>query len=260
MGHAGAAGLLRVHAARPMMSRTMPRRGKGKKPAAPPAADEKPVAAAPAFRPFADVAAALKTVDTSPATKKPEPPPKAPAEMSEEEEKALFEASVRGVRPLARRERVTPPVRQPASTASRWDEDAETLSKLAAMVDGSEPLGAEFSEEHAEWISEEADPGILPRLVAGEFAWQEHVDLHGMTREQAHAAIYRFLAGARVKHLRCVLIVHGRGNHSEGQIPVLKLALQRWLQRAPIKEWVFAWATSRPVDGGPGAMYVLLRD
>lgn len=246
-----------------MMPRTMPRRGKGKKPAAPPAPDETPVPAAPAFRPFAEAAATLKTAVGSGAPKKapaqPAPPP-APAAMSDEDEKALFEASVRGVRPLARRERVTPPARQQASTASRWDEDAETLARLAAMVDGSEPLGAEFSEEHAEWISEEADPGILSRLVAGEFAWQEHVDLHGMTREQAHAAIYRFLAGARVKHLRCVLIVHGRGNHSEGQIPVLKLALQRWLQRAPIKEWVFAWATSRPVDGGPGAMYLLLRD
>ena len=162
--------------------------------------------------------------------------------------------------PREKRERVAKPPRELASTAPRYDEDAETLAKLAAMVDGTEPLGTEFSEEHSQWIDEDADPGILPRLVAGEFAWQEHLDLHGMTREQAHEAIYRFLAQARVKHLRCVLIVHGRGNHSEDSIPVLKLALQRWLQRGPLKAWVFAWTTARPVDGGAGAMYVLIRD
>ena len=217
----------------------------------------KPAPGAPAFRPFAD---ALKSVaraaKTAPAAKiaVPEPPPP-------EDDRALLDAAFAGVKPLERRqrERVAPPPKR-ASSAAPYDEDADTLAKLAAMVEGSEPLSSEFSDEHTEWIDEDADPGILPRLVAGEFAWQEHIDLHGMTREEARAAITRFLASARLKHHRCVLIVTGRGIHSEDSVPVLKIALQRWLRRAPLDAWVFAWATARPVDGGAGAIYVLLRN
>ncbi|HVO29589.1 MAG TPA: Smr/MutS family protein [bacterium] len=248
----------------------MPRRKQPK------SADEpKPEPAAPQNRPFAEAAAALRATVVKQEAKAAEEAARAAREKEaakakkpapsaadgSDDERALFEAALQGVRPLGARtrERVAPPREGPPS-APRYDEDAEALAKLAAMVEGDEPLGSEFSEEHSEWIDPDADPGILKRLVAGEFAWQDHLDLHGMTREQAHEAIYRFLAAARVKHLRCVLLVHGRGHHSEDQVPVLKLALQRWLRRAPIKDWVFCWATARPVDGGAGAMYVMLRD
>lgn len=240
----------------------MARRGK-REPEAQPSPARAPE---PSNRPFAEAAATLKAALAA-AEAEAESARRAAAEVDggatgagqHEEERAMLDQALEGVRPLADRSRVAPP-RAAASTAPHYDEDADALAKLAAMVEGGEPLGNEFSEEHAEWIADDADPAILPRLVAGEFAWQDHIDLHGMTRDQAHDAVYRFLAAARVKHLRCVLIVHGRGHHSEGQIPVLKLALQRWLRRAPLKAWVFAWATARPVDGGPGAIYVMIRD
>ncbi len=170
----------------------------------------------------------------------------------------LFAQAVGPVRALPRRDRIAPARPEPI-TAPLYDEEAEALARLAAMVDGTEPLGHEFSEEHTEWIAPDADAGLLPRLVAGDFAVQAHLDLHGMIREQAHAAVVRFLANARVRRLRCVLVVHGRGHHSEGSIPVLKLALQRWLRRGVLRSWILAYATARPVDGGAGAMYVLLK-
>ncbi|HZY03963.1 MAG TPA: Smr/MutS family protein, partial [Anaeromyxobacteraceae bacterium] len=58
---------------------------------------------------------------------------------------------------------------------------------------------------------------------------------------------------------RCVLLVHGRGLHSEKQVPVLKEALRGWLATARFGRHVLAFATARPQDGGAGAVYVLLR-
>ena len=229
--------------------------------------EEKPPAPKePGFRPFAD---ALKGV-TAPAGAKPEPekskpkapppPPKKPA-PSEQDDAELFRRSVLDVKPLSakQRERVRPAPKEAPSSAPLYDEEAEALAKLAALVDGQEPMTWEHSDEHSEWIADDADPGILKRLCEGEFAWQAHIDLHGLTRDPARDALVRFLAGARVQHQRCVLVVHGRGHHSEDATPVLKPLVQRWLRRAPLKEWVFAYCTARQVDGGAGAMYVLLR-
>lgn len=238
-----------------------------KPPTSAPTAPERP--AQPGNRPFAEIADALKAAIArpapsppgarAPATRAPAPVAPVPAEPSEEE---LLREALGDVTPLGppRGGRV-PPVRRPSGSPSHphYDEEAEALAKLAAMVDGVEPLGHEFGDEHTEWIAEDVDPGLLKRLVAGEFAWQDHLDLHGMTREQAKQAVFRFLAGSRIANYRCVLIVHGRGHHSEDQIPVLKAALQRWLRRGALKDWVFAYATARPVDGGPGAIYVMLR-
>lgn len=247
----------------------MSKRGKKKTPSS-----EEPKPALPkepGFRPFAD---ALKGVTAPPdpgaksaqtaktaqgAAKTPPAPPKkeAPAGPDDAE---LFRRSVMDVKPLSQkaRERVTPAKQAPPSTPP-YDEEAEALAKLAALVDGQEPMTWEHTDEHSEWIADDADPGILKRLCDGEFAWQAHLDQHGMTRDQARDALVRFLAGARVQHMRCVLVVHGRGQHSEDSIPVLKPLVQRWLRRAPLKEWVFAYCTARQVDGGAGAMYVLLR-
>ena len=243
----------------------MPRgkKSKGPTPATPPAP------ASPAFRPFAD---ALKGVSAPPAkndakhdskkdaAKSPTKgaPAKAPADEDEDEE--ILARSRAGVTPLSARERQrVPRAKPPVTSAPLFDEDAEALAKLAALVDGEEPMTWEHSDEHSEWIAEDADPGILKRLIDGEFAWQSHIDLHGLTRDPARDALVRFFHSARSQGQRCVLVVHGRGHHSEDNRAVLKPLVQRWLRRAPLKAWVFAYSTARQVDGGAGAMYVLLR-
>jgi DNA-nicking Smr family endonuclease len=68
-----------------------------------------------------------------------------------------------------------------------------------------------------------------------------------------------FLRASRSAGKRCVLVVHGRGLHSKDQLPVLKDALRTWLATARFARHVLAFATARPVDGGGGAIYVLLR-
>ena len=237
--------------------------GRGKKGKAPPPPE--PKEKQPVFRPFAD---ALKGVSAPPGAKPAPPPPKAsskskpvPPPKKEKSDEELLRESMAGVRPLSerQRERVRTIAKEEPVTTPPFDEEMEALAKLASLVDGEGPLDLQHSDEHSEWIADDADGSILKRLVDGEFAWQAHIDLHGLTRDPARDALVRFFASSRQQGFRCVLVVHGRGHNSEDGRAVLKPLVQRWLQRAPLKTWVFAYATAKPVDGGTGAMYVMLR-
>src|SRR5262249_49317336 len=103
------------------------------------------------------------------------------------------------------------------------------------------------------------DPRLVRKLRRGEFSWQAHLDLHGLTAALARQAVERFVLDAVRDGLRCVLVVHGRGHNSKDQVPVLKERMTSWLARGRIARAVLAFASARPHDGGTGALYVLLR-
>jgi DNA-nicking Smr family endonuclease len=165
-----------------------------------------------------------------------------------------------GVRPLAptARQRVAPP--PPTSTPRPvTDDDAEALAELAELVSGAGAFDLANSVEFIEGAAAGVDRRLVRRLRAGDFAYQAHLDLHGMTAEEARVAVDRFLRDAQHKGYRCVLIVHGRGLNSKDQVPVLKTRLATWLARGSWARLVLAFTSARPVDGGAGALYVLLR-
>lgn len=100
---------------------------------------------------------------------------------------------------------------------------------------------------------------VLRRLRRGRHPVEARVDLHGMTRVEARVAVEDLLARARMEGQRCLLVVHGRGLHSEGW-PVLKESLPGWLARAPHARHVRAFVTAPPSEGGAGATLVLLKE
>jgi DNA-nicking Smr family endonuclease len=103
------------------------------------------------------------------------------------------------------------------------------------------------------------DASVARRLRLGDYAVEGRLDLHGLTREAARGAVERFLRESRLGGKRCVLLVHGKGRHSESQLPVIKEALHGWLAAGKFGRQVLAFASARPADGGAGALYVLLR-
>jgi DNA-nicking Smr family endonuclease len=103
------------------------------------------------------------------------------------------------------------------------------------------------------------DRNLMRALRRGDFSIQGRLDLHGMTQVEAKAAVDRFLTDSRRARKRCVLIVHGRGLHSQDDVPVLKEALKGWLSQKRLGQMVLAFASAKPQDGGTGAVYVLLR-
>jgi DNA-nicking Smr family endonuclease len=197
--------------------------------------------------------------------KAPEPPrpsPPAPTPKSsvphEDDEATQFLAAVGEVQPVKQGAHRVEPAKK-SVLPPRTDEDAEVLAQLSELVGGDAPFDLSDSDEFIEGHLPSLDPRLVRKLGAGEMALQGHVDLHGLTRQEAKSALERFVLASRQAGKRCVLVVHGRGLHSKDQIPVLKTSVQLWLTRGRIARWVLAFSTARPHDGGSGAVYVLLR-
>ncbi len=98
---------------------------------------------------------------------------------------------------------------------------------------------------------------LLHQLRRGRFEIQDELDLHHMSVSTARTYIADFLAEACQHGLRCVRIVHGKGLHSASGGPVLKTLTNYMLRR---HHAVLAFATTRPEQGGTGAVLVLLRN
>ena len=94
------------------------------------------------------------------------------------------------------------------------------------------------------------------RLRKRHWPVQDELDLHGMTRDTARDQVGDFLRRAMLRGLRCVRVIHGKGYRSGARGPVLKTAVNTWLRR---NHDVVAFTSARAIDGGAGALYVLLR-
>lgn len=186
----------------------------------------------------------------------PGPAAAAPQVLTEDE---LWAQATRDVHPVDPGAGSAPPPPPPRAEGAVWDPELEAVDALRALISGDAPFDVSDSDEFIEGRVTGIDPGIVAKLRRGEFAVQGYLDLHGMTREEAKAAVDDFLRRARQGGKRCVLLVHGRGTHSRDQLPVLKEALRTWLATNRFGRHVLAFATARPVDGGAGAVYVLLR-
>ncbi len=205
--------------------------------------------------PFAGLGKQLRALP-KPAPPRPAPPRPAPRP----EEPDLFAHAMEGVVPLPRERAARVDGPAPAGAArTPVSEEAEALAALSDLTRGATRFDITDTREYVEGAIVGLDPRVLRRLRRGDFAWQDHLDLHGMTSETARVAVDRFLADSVALGHRCVLIVHGRGHNSKDQTPVLKERLKSWLARGRTARIVLGFTTARPCDGGAGALYVLLR-
>jgi DNA-nicking Smr family endonuclease len=174
-------------------------------------------------------------------------------DLEEENEDArLFRQAVRGVRPLrAHTPPPQPPRARPRARFTRADRAAVLRESLEADAADPEQLTGEALVFHRPQIP----AAVLRRLRRGDYRVQREIDLHGMTVAEAKAALREFLVDALEQRVRCVRIVHGKGLRSGHRGPVLKAAVSAVLRRTGA---VLAYVSARPVDGGTGAVYVLL--
>ena len=99
-------------------------------------------------------------------------------------------------------------------------------------------------------------PDILSKLRRGHWVIQAAIDLHGLISDEARLYVATFLSDCKKRGLRCVRIVHGKGLGSRNKEPVLKHKLRGWLVQ---RDEVIAYAQARKIDGGSGAVIVLLK-
>jgi DNA-nicking Smr family endonuclease len=197
------------------------------------------------------------------AKEKPEPPPKEEPKKKElEEETIFFLDAMSGVTPIPEDSRRSGHGAGSAARPSRpaSDESRQVMEQLQGLVRGSVELDLTFSDEYIEGAVQGFSRKLMKKLKRGELPVQAHIDLHGMTKQDAETAVADFLLESFRSGLRCVLIVHGRGLNSPENLPVLKEGLPQWLNRGRVRRVVLAFATARPYDGGTGATYVFLRN
>ena len=84
---------------------------------------------------------------------------------------------------------------------------------------------------------------------------QATLDLHGMNSREAEQALENFVLECRRRGLQKVLIVHGKGHHSQGE-PVLQGVVRRYLEKSPYSG---AFGSAERKHGGRGATWVVLR-
>jgi DNA-nicking Smr family endonuclease len=84
----------------------------------------------------------------------------------------------------------------------------------------------------------------------------ETLDLHGLTEEQADSAVTTVVQRCRAQGVRTLLIIHGRGYHSDPlEGPVLKRLVVRLLEY-PLRECIREFRPAPPDKGGEGATVV----
>ncbi|MCT8158589.1 Smr/MutS family protein [Pseudoruegeria sp. SHC-113] len=109
------------------------------------------------------------------------------------------------------------------------------------------------------------DQKAYGRLRRGKLAPERRIDLHGMTLDQAHPALLRFITSSHARGLRLVLVITGKGKRGEdeGPIPrprgVLKHQVPQWLRAAPLGPLILQVTEAHIRHGGAGAYYVYLK-
>lgn len=173
--------------------------------------------------------------------------------QSEDDEDELFRAAMRDVKPLPAAPRaLDAPKPPPQARFRRADEQAVLQESLmvpedAALLGTGEEVG--FRRPHIQ-------EAVLLNLRRGHYAVDAEIDLHGLNASQAKAALREFVVDAVGRNMRCVRVIHGKGRRSGPRGPVLKNVVNHWLQRS---NHVLAFGSARAVDGGSGALYVLLQ-
>ena len=126
-----------------------------------------------------------------------------------------------------------------------------------------EELSVSFAEDEEMQIGDSlsyVQPGVqkqvFRKLKRGQYSIGAELDLHGLTKVEAEKQLNEFIYEIRSRGIRCVRIIHGKGYGSTNKGPVIKPLVNRWLQQ---RSEILAFCSARPVDGGTGAVYVLVK-
>lgn len=173
--------------------------------------------------------------------------PKEPADSD------VFREAMRDVKQLRTEARATPAKRKPPPRArfTALDRAAVLVESLQTPQDGA-PVD---SGDEMSFRCAGVQDATFRKLQRGQYRVEAEIDLHGLRVDDAKAALREFLAEALARRLQCIRIVHGKGLRSGPRGPVLKVAVSLVLRKTAS---VLAFTSARRVDGGTGALYVLL--
>lgn len=173
----------------------------------------------------------------------------------QESDRALFLRAIGPVQPLPSQGRAELP-RTPATPEPRQRQRDEQAALREALSDEFDASTLLHVDDYLSFRRPGIGHDVTARLRRGQWAVQREIDLHGLRVDEAREALAAFVQSAHRAGLRCVRVVHGKGLGSPGRTPVLKGKVHGWLVQ---KKEVLAFVQARPLEGGAGALLVLLR-
>ena len=211
-------------------------------------------------RPFEDLKMLLDSrsipLKTATGSEKPYIPK---PEDDPDQEREIFEAAMADVKRMPQDTRADTEFQPVLVSGPDKTDDSEVLLHLSELIKNGKGFVVADTAEYVEGTGYNVNRAITRRLHSGEFAIQDHIDLHGQTVESAQTLFDQFFNESIAAGKRMILIIHGRGLSSPAD-PVLKTKVIQWLSTGPWRKWVMAYASARLCDGGAGATYVLLRN
>ena len=143
------------------------------------------------------------------------------------------------------------------ATARREAAEQAPPQALSSLSDGG--VEAVTPHQALAFAIPDLPPRTFAQLKRGRIPWEGGLDLHGYTLDEARLELESFIDDAVANRLRCVLVVHGKARGTSaggGTYPVIKSHVNTWL-----RNWsrVLAFCSASEIDGGTGALYVLLR-
>lgn len=177
--------------------------------------------------------------------------------MSDKKDEELFLQEMGDVKPLQQprkvalkrqdRSALATEARRAAATREQGRDSNHLIGDHVELLDPYYPLDFKRSG---------VQHGVYKKLKQGKYPAEARLDLHRMTVEMARKEVFEFIRECARYDLRSLIIVHGKGTHSQSTAATLKSYVNRWL---PDMDEVQAFCSAQPQHGGLGAVYVLLR-
>jgi DNA-nicking Smr family endonuclease len=185
-----------------------------------------------------------------------------PGDLSSEDEQ-LWSSVANTVTPLADSQAEQPEATGDTAPPSR----PSSKDRVSARPAKAAPPPEKFTQNQS------LDRRTKQKLMRGNVAIEDRIDLHGLTREAAVTALQSFLTRAHARDLRTVLVITGKGNspyaghtlhgREEYLAPertgIIKRAVADWLKDPASGPLVAGFQPAHPKHGGGGAYYVRLR-
>lgn len=175
--------------------------------------------------------------------------------MSDEDD--LFKIAMSGVKPLKQTKKITrkkPAHSELVTQARRQSAQQQTVKDENYLTGGEVEILDAFYP--LSFRRDGVQHGVFRKLKQGKYQQEARLDLHRRTVEQARIEVFDFIHQCYAYNLRVVVIVHGRGTHSQSQQALLKSYVNKWL---PEINEVQAFCSANPSHGGLGAVYVQLK-
>ncbi|WP_051908813.1 Smr/MutS family protein [Candidatus Odyssella acanthamoebae] len=151
----------------------------------------------------------------------------------------LWQELIKGIKPLKHR---PPHLERPSQPV-----DAVKINKIRLR---------EYFDRHSHPISAEAHWHNETKKLhkVGKVILEARLDLHGMTREEAHQRLQKFIALAHHDQLTWVLVITGKGHPDNPH--TLKKLLPQWLEEMSLAT---GYSNAKDQHGGQGAYYVRVK-